>query len=473
MQNDLPIEKRRPWQSVLSLLLGGVLLLGGMAAGLFAIIAGASDTVISLDGAGTPATEYQRYLASFSHHGRVEDDRGVVWGEDAEIELFKVFYENGERQVTVAGRNNHKVIAPGTENYYTFAVKNVSGGVMDYKLCVEAFVTGLEGTDVTLPMQARLNGNEWLVGSEEELRPILELNGAEESAVLPSGEEAEYQLQWCWPFEQDHDGDGSAADGDALDTWLATRDEPVSLTIRLTVLYNYHFEEIPVVTAPIPKILNGEDHMAYLFGYPDGTVRPEADITRAEYAAILYRLLRDEVRAQFETDDCAYSDVPLDAWYRTEVATLTNLGIFVGYPDGTFRGDQTISRAEVAVILAKLHDQKVSSGKTGFSDIRSHWAEGDIKTIEKLNWVSGYPDGTFRPDDPISRAETVSVMNRVLHRLPETRDHLLPDEMITWPDNADTKAWYYIAIQEATNGHDHINLLGNAEQWIKVTNTPN
>lgn len=471
MQNYLPIEKRRPWQIVLSLLLVCVLLLGGMAAGLFAIIAGASDTVINL-GAEKAASARQAQQGGISPFFEIKDGQDNLWGEETEIEIFKVSYENGEQKVTVAGKNNQKVIAPGTENLYTFLIRNTSGGTLDYKLVVEAVVTGLDGTDKVLPLQARLKGLNWLVGEEDEFKPVLDLNGAEESAVLGFRESTEYQLQWRWPFEQDHDGDGSIADGDALDTWLGTQEEPISLTIRLTVLYSYHFPPIPAVSAPIPGILNGTDHFAYLFGYPDGTIRPEAEITRAEFAAVLYRLLRDEVREQYETNDCDYPDVSPDAWYRNEVATMTNLGILVGYPDGTFRGDQTISRGEVAVVLAKLHDLQTNAKKTEFSDIDGHWAKEHILIIEDNNWVSGYPDGTFRPDDPITRAETASVMNRVLHRLPEEQKDLHVEGMVTWPDNQDTEQWYYLAIQEATNGHYYARLMGTRETWTKLRETP-
>lgn len=399
----------------------------------------------------------------------IADQYDVVWGDETEVDIFKVEYENGDHEITVAGKNNEKVIAPGTENTYTFAVKNRHLGQVDYRVSVEAWFTGLDGTGVVIPVEAKLMGRaEWMLGGEEEYRPVLELDGVSEESILKPEQHAMYTLYWRWPFESDLNGDGNVDDGDTLDTWLATRSEDISLSIRITVLSAFHEGEGPSVIHPVPYYFDDVNHMAYLYGYPDGTVRPEAPITRAEMSAILYRVLKQEYRDQFHARYSAYPDVEGEAWYSIEVATLANMGAIKGYPDGNFCGDQLITRAEFSAMLARLSCTEISdAGATEFPDIAGHWAEAEIETIEDLNWIEGYPDGCFHPDDPITRAETATVINRVLHRLPEQESDLLSD-MITWPDNADPEMWYYLAIQEASNDHTYQRLLGTRGKWIEL-----
>lgn len=469
MREYKPIEQRRPLRIVLSLLLVCAIVLSAVAIGLLSTTAIAADTIIEIGPDNGIATAAQLGAGIRVGAFGVEDQYGTVWGADTQVEIFKSTYENDRQVITVAGKNNEKVIAPGTENTYTFAVKNKSHGWLDYRLTVEAFFTGLDGTGKSIPIQVRLQGQEWLVGSETEYRPVLELDRVEESGVLDKKAHAVYTLQWKWPFEQDLNGDGSVDDGDALDTWLASQEQDISLTIRINVLSTYHYPDSSPVTIPVPPALNGVDHFAYLYGYPDGTIRPNANITRAEVAAIFYRLLKDDVRAQYRTDECPFSDVAEDAWYRVEVATLTNMGILEGYPDGLFYGDDNITRGEMAAILARLSEREISAkGKTDFPDIKDHWAEAEIMTIEDFNWIEGYPDGTFVPDGLITRAEAVTMVNRTLHRLPEKAEDLLREDMITWPDNQDPEEWYYLPIQEASNSHDYQRLLGTREKWKSI-----
>ena len=464
-----PIEKRHPGRIVLSLVVVCALVVTVLVSGVLFSTAIAADMIIEVGEHNGQATAAQ--LGSgwgYLPYG-VEDAYGVLWGTETQVDIFKSSYKNGRQEITVAGKNNEKVIAPGTENTYTFALKNTDDGWMDYKVMVEAFFTGLDGTGKTIPVQARLQGQSWLVGSETEYRPVLELDGVEESSILRPKSHTTYTLQWQWPFEQDLNGDGFIDDGDALDTWLANQSNDVSLTIRITVLSAYHFHEVTPVPAPVPERLNGIDHLAYLYGFTDGTIRPEANITRAEVAAIFYRLLKDNVRRVFETNVCRYPDVPANAWYRVEAATLTNMGIFEGKPDGLFHGADIITRGEMAAILARISGQKISAeGKTKFPDIQGHWAEAEIMTIEDFNWIEGYPNGNFGPDDPITRAETATMINRMLHRMPEKVADLLPEDMIIWPDNQNTKAWYYLAVQEASNSHTYTRLLGTREKWTSV-----
>lgn len=466
MAKAVTTEKRLTGKRLRALLTACVAVLTAAALAVLSATTISADLTIGIGAGNGPAAAAM--LAAPAGPFAVQDEYQTVWGTDTQVEIFRSVYHNGKNEITVAGKDNAKVIAPGTENSYTFVLKNLEAGWVDYKLVVEAWVTGLEGTGQTLPVEVRLKGQNWLVGSDRDWRPVLELNGAEEAASLAGNKHNTYTLQWRWPFERDLDGDGSPADGDELDTWLANRGD-VALTIRLTVLSAYTYPYPMPVPAPIPPWLNGDDHLAYLYGDPTGYVRPVDPITRAETAAIFYRLLREDIRQEFHSSEVLYSDMDASLWYRDEVATLSNLGLLIGYPDGTFRGDDPITRGEMATILARISQHKISAeGDTLFDDIYGHWAQGEIMTIEKFNWIVGYPDGTFRPDDLITRAETVAMINRMLHRLPHFVQDLLPDEMLTWPDNADTKAWYYLDIQEATNSHQYQRLLGTREKWTAM-----
>jgi len=471
MKTYIPLEQRSPRRILLSLLTVAVMLVTLLSSGMLSQTTHAADMVIGVgESNGYASAELLRNHA-FNGNYAIEDSYGTIWGTETQVEIFKSEYHNGEQKITVAGRNNEKVIAPGTENTYTFAVKNLYSGWLDYKITVEAFVEGLEGVEgapESLPVEARLQGQKWLVGNENEFCPVLELDGATESAVLAARKQNTYTLQWQWPFERDLDGDGNVDDGDAVDTWLANQSEPISLTIRIVVLSTYHTPGVSSVSGSIPEKFDTETHIAYLYGYPDGTIRPETDITRAEVAAILFRLLREDIREEYRSEECVYSDVVPEAWYLTEVCTLTRLGLLEGYPDGTFRGDAPITRAELATVLARISEVEISGdGKTGFSDIDRHWAKAEIMTIEDFGWIEGYPDGTFGPDRNVTRAETATMINRMLHRCPEQLDDLL-EEMKVWPDNLDVQKWYYLAIQEATNSHNCSRLLGNREKWTDM-----
>lgn len=198
--------------------------------------------------------------------------------------------------------------------------------------------------------------------------------------------------------------------------------------------------------------LNKEDHFNYIVGYTDGTIRPNNNITRAEVAAIFFRLLTDEARSTFMTDDCSFSDVAQGAWCRRSIATLTNAEIISGYTDGTFKPNAPITRAELATIIARFAKLDVNT-KT-FSDINGHWAQKYIELAAGNGWIDGYTDGTFRPNQNIKRAETFAMINRVLDRMTKSNSDLLPtDQMNMWSDNMDFDAWYYRDVQEATNNH--------------------
>ena len=209
----------------------------------------------------------------------------------------------------------------------------------------------------------------------------------------------------------------------------------------------------PTVTIPddVPTGLNGDDHFAYIVGYPNGNVEPNGNITRAEVATIFFRLLTEEVRTANSTQSNSLSDVTRGQWFNHAVSTLSSMGIVKGHNDGTFAPNAPITRAEFAAIAARFDDKNTDTSSK-FTDIASHWAKNEIGIAANKGWINGYPDSTFRPNQYITRAEAMTLVNRVLNRLPENSSDLL-DSMIKWPDNSDASAWYYLAVQEATNSH--------------------
>ena len=226
------------------------------------------------------------------------------------------------------------------------------------------------------------------------------------------------------------------------------------------------------VTIPddVPTGLNGKDHYAYVVGYPDGMVYPQKNITRAEVATIFFRLLEDETREANMTKSNSYNDMKDGAWYTCAVSTLSKMGIIKGYEDGSFKPDASISRAEFAAIAARFDPDGDKTPAT-FSDVSSHWAKDEISIAANHGWIKGYEDGSFKPDQKITRAETMTLVNRVLKRLPETKDDLHKD-MKTWPDNQNESAWFYLAVQEATNSHyQKLKKDGTHETWESMRET--
>ncbi len=216
--------------------------------------------------------------------------------------------------------------------------------------------------------------------------------------------------------------------------------------------------------------LNTTDHFAYIVGYGNGEVRPQNNITRAEVATIFFRLLTDDVRDENLTKTNRYSDVTRADWYNTAVSTLSSMDIITGYPDGTFRPNAAITRAEFAAISARF-DSNGDKTTAKFSDIATHWAKDEISIAYNNGWITGYPNGTFGPQRDITRAETMTLVNRVLNRQPETEDDLLPN-MTVWTDNANPNAWYYLAVQEATNSHYYkFKTNSKYEKWTELRET--
>lgn len=227
---------------------------------------------------------------------------------------------------------------------------------------------------------------------------------------------------------------------------------------------------IPTIINKDTGMLNKTDHFAYVIGYPDGTVHPNGQITRAEVATIFFRLLRDEVRDGAFATSNTYSDVAYGKWYNNPISTMSALGIITGYPDGTFKPNKPITRAEFAAIAARF-DETQSGKSATFSDVIGHWAAKEIGIAYYNDWIKGYPDGTFKPDQNITRAEAMTLINRVLERKPESPADLLTN-MNKWTDNMDTSKWYYLDVQEATNSHGYTRKTFNYELWRQMLPDP-
>ena len=219
--------------------------------------------------------------------------------------------------------------------------------------------------------------------------------------------------------------------------------------------------------AEIPEEFT-RDHKSFVSGYPDGTIRPEGKITRAEVAAIFYNLLTDEIRAQYTKDvySRSFTDVKASDWFYTAVSAMSEMGVINGYPDGSFQPNGQITRAEFAAIASKFGDNVGAAGNA-FSDINGHWGSSLIGAVAGNGWVSGYTDGTFKPNQKVTRAEAMAIINNVLHRLPKDANSLLPGMKI-WPDNSNRSKWYYLTVQEASNGHDYERHADGTEYWTKL-----
>ena len=243
-----------------------------------------------------------------------------------------------------------------------------------------------------------------------------------------------------------------------------------SFTNTYTGIDDYYPIIIPTIINKDTGMLNKTDHFAYVIGYPDGTVHPNGQITRAEVATIFFRLLRDEVRDGAFTTSNTYSDVAYGKWYNNPISTMSALGIITGYPDGTFKPNKPITRAEFAAIAARF-DETQSGKSATFSDVIGHWAAKEIGIAYYNDWIKGYPDGTFKPDQNITRAEAMTLINRVLERKPESPADLLTN-MNKWTDNLDTSKWYYLDVQEATNSHGYTRKTFNYELWRQMLPDP-
>ena len=258
-----------------------------------------------------------------------------------------------------------------------------------------------------------------------------------------------------------------------FDGWYNAADNkkvtfPVTLTNNMTVYAGWTMIVLPSTIAKKTPKLNTADHFAYVQGYPDGTVKPAGNITRAETAAILFRLMDDTSRNNYYSTKSGFRDVAAGSWYNTYVATLNNAGVITDSANGYFRPNDAITRAELAAMLAAFTD--TTRAANYFNDVTAnYWAANAIAVCAKLGWINGYPDGSFRPDRNVTRAELMAMINRATGRAPKSADAFLPG-MKTWSDNTADK-WYYLDVQEATNSHSYT--VRPTEIWTAITAAPN
>ena len=367
----------------------------------------------------------------------------------------------------------------GYNDYYlvvVFGYHVVNGDTNDtlfYLSANNGIGTGYAGaTDGVHLLQVKVNEVRTITATADEHGKI---DPAAGTVTVPKGENQTFKIT---PNEGYHIND-VLVDGKSVGAVTEYKFENVTEAHKIHATFARNYTPSYPIQPEQPKVdipdddalgLNTTDHFAYIVGYGNGQVRPQNAITRAEVATIFFRLLTDDVREENFTSTNKYTDVAAGAWYNNAVSTLSAMGIITGYPDGTFRPNAYITRAEFAAIAARF-DADGDKTLAAFSDIANHWAKDEISVAYNNGWVDGYPDGTFGPQRNITRAETVTLVNRVLNRKPETEDDLLPD-MTTWTDNADKKAWYYLAIQEATNSH-YYKYKENSEyeKWTELRET--
>lgn len=261
--------------------------------------------------------------------------------------------------------------------------------------------------------------------------------------------------------------DGYIFDGWHTDNNLTADTNQVTMTKNITVYAAWIEDNGSAGNGhDTPDSLNGDDHFAYVVGYPDGNVKPHNTITRAEVTTIFFRLLKNEVRDGNLTYTNSFVDIHAEDWFDTAVSTMSKLGIVNGRTTNRFEPNAYITRAEFAVICARFDDSEYTISDE-FTDINGHWAANEIHEAAAHGWIRGYEDGTFRPDAYITRAEAMTMINRVLNRVPENADDLHSD-MIVWPDNADKTAWYYLPVQEATNSHNFVMKNSIYERWTSI-----
>lgn len=397
----------------------------------------------------------------------VEQERDVPRGEPGVVAPADTTYYINNKPVEV-------VDASGVKLLFDDIVEDNSADVTNTQLLINRADSELGGASATRRYEAKYldlvdtsNGNAW-VAADENITVYWPLPAG-------TGRNTSFTLLH---FEGLHREMGVDAVENDIYTCKVTS-VPIENTgthVKFTVSragfspFVLVWDEYNTPITPIPEPdnspvgLNTEDHVAYIIGYEDGTVRPGANITRAEVATIFFRLLTDETRESYWSQSSGSTDVASGAWYNNAVSTLTRAGILDGYEDGSFRPNASITRAEFTKIAVSFFKHAGGASSNPFNDVPdSAWYAEFVKAAAELGLIDGYEDGTFRPNAPITRAEACTIVNRTLGRAPD-KDNLLPEhEMLTWPDNS-RDAWYYAQIQEATNSHDY-QWLGAIELW--------
>ena len=398
---------------------------------------------------------------------RPSDDVTIYWpmpeGADPDGKFYIVHYDKMDRLNVTDLQNDpdvEEVAATADDNHLTFTTSTFSPFVLVY----EAKDTG--GTDPGTNPDPGTDPNPG--GDQDDSDPYLkfESNGGTKFDPIEA-DDPFYINVYDDPTYNSHI---PTRPGYRFTGWYEDR----NLTMRVDENERLHVTGPKTVFAgweetTVPSMLNGDDHYAYIQGYSDGTVRPNANITRAQVATIFFRLLDEDVRDDNLTTYNTFPDVDEDYWANTAISTMASLGVINGRNSGLFDPDAYITRAEFAAICARFDDSGVD-GITTFTDTVGHWAEDEISRAAALGWIQGYADGTFRPNQYITRAQAVTMINRVLCRLPETEDDLLTG-MNTWTDCHVTD-WFYLAIQEATNSHDFVAKDRVYESWTDLNRDP-
>ncbi len=418
-----------------------------------------NQTVATPTGAKATAKENAAYAFAYWIKGEVDPEKN-----EAEIENTAICYKNQLSGVTI-----NPVTRGGTYTYTAVFLKDVTGKIEEGKDKPDGIPDAWQ-CKVTFKV---VNGN-WNNNTNQDIVTYVTKKNAEgNSSTNGTAKLTTDQI----PPVGNQPNSGYQTSGN----WDKT---PSAVEITKDTVFTYTYDKKsggsggsggshkPTVTIPddVPTGLNGKDHYAYVVGYPDGMVYPQKNITRAEVATIFFRLLTDETREANMTKSNGYNDMKDGAWYTCAVSTLSKMGIIKGYEDGSFKPDASISRAEFAAIAARFDPDGDKTPAT-FSDVSSHWAKDEISIAANHGWIKGYEDGSFKPDQKITRAETMTLVNRVLKRLPETKDDLHKD-MKTWPDNQKESAWFYLAVQEATNSHyQKLKKDGTHETWESMRET--
>ena len=367
--------------------------------------------------------------------------------EDGSAKLGGATFSDG--QVSVI-----KDVARGVENAYMVLYRKNSSG--DEKTFIETYPVKVDFTDgVSLP------GPSGPSTSVDKYVVTFNTNGGSEIAPKKYEEGTVVQLTMV-PTK-----DGYIFTGWYSDAELTNKIETLVAEKDVTIYAGWKKDGSTVVSkVEIPALLEGEDHYAYVMGYPDGNILPEGNITRAEAVTMIFRLLKDDVRTANLTEENVFEDVTADDWFNTAVSTLAKLGVVEGRTETTFVPNASITRAEFATMFARLAEYEFAA-KNNYTDITNHWAKAFIEEVDAYGWIAGYEDDTFRPDTKITRAEAMTLINRVLKRTPQTKEDLL-DGMTVWADNANESAWYYLAVQEATNSHEFERKENGFEKWTKL-----
>ena len=236
---------------------------------------------------------------------------------------------------------------------------------------------------------------------------------------------------------------GMKFDGWFLDSGCTTPADASMVVTEDTVLYG----KTSKIDAPV--VLDTENHYAYIIGYPDGTVKPQQNISREEVATIFFRLLTEDVRNEITKTSNDFTDVNIERWSNTAISTMEGYGLVTGYEDGSFRPAADITRAEFVAMAARFYEVS-DEASSSFSDCSGHWAEKYIASASEKGWITGYEDNTFRPDQYITRAEAMTIVNNMLQR--QVNAEGIHADAVQWTDNT-SDAWYYYEVLEATNSH--------------------